>query len=242
MSAADEDVPITRELCHSVAPTGFAMIAFALSFIGTVQCNVIKFTSINNDSYPSPVTVQFGFWTHEDIQFYQYTDTSGTNGTAETGTYAVLSCASYDEGINIESKWKAAAAFSIIPLIIVGINFIFKCVAAYKVGNAKVNWVDCIVYLLAFLFSGLSIMFLDTSACKDNPVIQEITNKSFRELEFQESCSMSTGMKCIISATVFWLVSAFASADAYKAKMQKENNNVQQQPLTEPLIGDSVLY
>jgi len=80
-SSADEDVPITRELCRSVAPTGFAVIAFALGFIGCVQCNVIiiKFTSTSRiDGFESdkPLTIQFGFWTHEDLQIYEYSDTN----------------------------------------------------------------------------------------------------------------------------------------------------------------------
>ena len=234
-SSADEDVPITRELIRSVAPTGFAVIAFALAFIGCVQCNVIKFTSTSIDGFESdkPLTIQFGFWTHEDLQIYEYSDT-GTNGT-----YAVLSCTTYDELITMESMWKAAAVFSFLPLILGGILFIFMCCKTYKIGSASVHWADSVVYLLAFLFQGLSIMFLNTTACKDNPVITDISDK-FNGLTFQDTCSISTGMRCIISSTVFWALAAFASADAYKRKLNKEKNG--SIPITQPLIGDSVLY
>lgn len=216
---------------QSVAPTGFAVIAFALGFIGCVQCNVIKFTSTSIDGFESdrPLTIQFGFWTHEDLQIYEYSDTN-TNGT-----YAVLSCTTYDD-LNQESMWKAAAAFSFLPLILGGILFIFMCCKTYKIGSASVSWADSIVYIIAFLFQGLSIMFLDTTACRDNPVINDISDK-FNGLTFQDTCSISTGMRCIISSTVFWFLAAFASAYAYKSKLK--NNNT---PITQPLIGDSVLY
>jgi len=80
-------------------------------------------------------------------------------------------------------------------------------------------------------------MFLNTSACKDNPVITNISDK-FNGLTFQDTCSISTGMRCIISAVVFWFLAAFASAYAYKSKLNKESSI----HITQPLIGDSVLY
>jgi len=133
--------------------------------------------------------------------------------------------------------WKAAAIFSFLPLILGGILFIFMCCKTYKIGSASVHWADSIVYIIAFLFQGLSIMFLNTSACKDNPVINDISDK-FNGLTFQDTCSISTGMRCIISAVVFWFLAAFASAYAYKSKL----NNKDSIPITKPLIGDSVLY
>eukprot|EP00571_Detonula_confervacea_P000465 CAMPEP_0172316750 /NCGR_PEP_ID=MMETSP1058-20130122/29371_1 /TAXON_ID=83371 /ORGANISM="Detonula confervacea, Strain CCMP 353" /LENGTH=214 /DNA_ID=CAMNT_0013031149 /DNA_START=80 /DNA_END=721 /DNA_ORIENTATION=- len=208
MAAADDDVPITRELCRSVMPTGFAIIAFALAFIGCVQCDVIKFTSTSG--FEQPITVQFGFWSHEDIGFYTTND-----GTS----YMVLSCTRYSQDVDIDSKWKAAAAFSILPLIIGGIHFLLMTVAKCTVNH----WYDCIFFLLSFLFQGLSILFLDSNACKNNSVIAGITDNYLGdELAFQETCSMSTGMKCIIASMVFWGLATLTSADAYRAKKQKE--------------------
>ena len=232
MGAADKDVPMTRDLCRSVLPTGLAIIAYALAFIGCVQCNVIKFTSTDSSNVRGvgldhPITVQFGFWSHEDVNFYM--------DSRSNYTYAVLSCTKYDDDINIESKWMAAGVFSILPLIIVGLNFILMCVK--KCGDTD-RWFTCVAYLLAFLFQGLSLLFLDTSACKNNPIVEGISDKIIG-LTFQETCSISTGMKCIISAMVFCLVPAFASAESYWARMQKDKKGI---PITEPLIGDSVLY
>jgi len=226
--AAEDDIPITRELCRSVMPTGFAVIAFLLAFIGSVQCNAIKFTSTSG--FNDPVTIQFGFWAHEDVSFYY-----NTEGTY----YMILSCAGYSSDVDIDTKWRAAAAFSLVALILGAIDFIGMCIARCTSNHLF----DCILFLLACFFQGLSLLFLDSNACKNNSVIQEISDTTFREdVTFPDTCSISTGAKCIIAATVFWGLAAFASADAYRAKRQKEDEQTGlEEPLTEPLMVGEAL-
>lgn len=224
MTAADDDVPITRELCRSVLPTGSAAIAFALAFLGCVQCNVIKFTSTSG--LDEPITIQFGFWTHEDLELYSYQDSS------TSGTYIVKSCTHYGDDVDIDQTWKASAAFSILPLIIGGIEFLWMAMQRCKAEH----WFDCIAYLLAFFFQGLSLLFLDSNACKNNTIIRDISYNSFRsEITFPDTCSISTGANLIIASMVFWALAAFASADSCMAKKKKEDA-----ALTEPLIEDTL--
>lgn len=203
--SANDDVPMSRELCRAVAPTGCAIIAFALSFIGCVQCNAIKFTSTSG--FDNPVTIQFGFWSHEDVEFLY-----GQSGTA----YMVKSCTSYQD-VEIDTRWRVAAIFSILPIVIGGIDFLYIAVKKCTLNHVF----DCVAFLLAFLFSALSLMFLDSSACKNNTVISSITSKFQDNVTFQETCSMSTGMNGILAASCFWFVAAFASADAIMAKRMK---------------------
>ncbi len=213
----DEDVPITRDLFRSVLPTAFAIIAFALGFIGSVQCNVIKFTSTSGFD-GEPVTVQFGFWSHESVDFYFATDESSGSTTG----FMVTTCTGYDQDVDIDAKWKAAAAFSILPLIFGGIDFVWMCVAKCTVNH----WFDCIAFLLAFFCQSLSILFLDSNACKNNSVIQSIEETPFREnVTFQETCSMSQGMRCIVAACCFSL-GGFTLIAAARNERQVAGNNV----------------
>ena len=225
--SANNDVPVTKDLFRSVMPTTFGVVAFVLSFICTVGCDAIKFSSTSG----SAVTVEFGFWTHEGLDLYQ--DTDGDN-------YAIVSCTGYSDDVQMDSIWKASAAFSVIPLILGGLVFIGKCCTAC---SNQYHCFDSVGYLLAFLFQGLSLLFLESDACKSNPVLEQIetSNSTLQgDIAFQETCSASTGMKCAIAATVFWLLAAFASAQAFWVKKQKEYPPLSQ---TEPfLIGESVMY
>lgn len=218
---ADKDVPITTELFRSVMPTGFALTAFSLSFLGAVQCNAIKF--ISTSGFEEPVTVQFGFTSHEDVSFFYSAE--------EDYRYVVKSCVDYSPEVDIDTKWKAATAFSILPLCLGGFSFLWMVAEQCSLNP---HWFDCVVYLLAFFFQGLSLLLLDSNACKNNSVIQAISDAPYHDgVTFPERCSISTGMKCIISAIVFWFLAALTSVDTYMAKRKREDA-----PLTEPLIEE----
>ena len=92
-------------------------------------------------------------------------------------------------------------------------------------------------YLLTCLFSGLTFLFFKSNACVDNPIIAEIQNRATTVIsDFPDTCSLGQGGKIRIASTVFWFVSALASAKAYQSE-QADKANVDSAGLDEPLVG-----
>ena len=206
-------------------PTGLAACAFALSFMGMVTCQGVKF--ISTSGFDEPISVHFGFWSHESVGFYH---------NSEGDKYMVLSCSSYEDywghrgGVDIDPTWKAAAAMSILPLIFGGVAFLWMCAAKCKLNHLF----DIAAFGLAFICQNLSLLILHSNLCNNNSIIQDIENTPFRsDVTFEDRCSLSTGMNCIIAATVLWFLALLCSIDAYSAKKEDEPLS-----LTQPLINN----
>ncbi|KAL9178392.1 hypothetical protein ACHAXT_000039 [Thalassiosira profunda] len=226
----------TKAFCRIVLPTATAFVAFFLSLSATLRCNFIKFTS--TAGFADPVTIQFGPWRHETLAFYS--DGAGT-------VYLVEACTPYsdfgDGTSYMDTHWNSARAFIIIPVVLGGISLI--ALFTTEMTSCRVPKLHCLnslSYILACLFQGLSLLFLNSNACKDNLLVRSFEGSN--GIEFQETCSMSTGAKCAIAATVFWLVAAVASADAYRHPEKAEGDGgddatLDASGLDEPLVGDS---
>lgn len=126
----------------------------------------------------------------------------------------------YPDGTAIDSNWRAAKAFSILPIIFGGLALVYMLKVACdrdKMISSTLNCTNSIVYLLATLSQGLSLLFLSSNACTSNILIGELSTSPIGDaVTFEETCSMATGAKCVISATVLWFLAAVGSADAYR--------------------------
>ena len=90
------------------------------------------------------------------------------------------------------------------------------------------------LYLLTAVFQGLTLLFLNSKACTNNPLVQ------FGSLDWQETCSISAGAKCFISAMVFWFAAAVSSVYEQKAFEDEQRREVvDPDSLTEPLTRNS---
>ena len=213
----------------SLVPAVFACVAFICGLSGGIWCKFLKFTS--ETAVGDDVTVEFGIWYY---QWWSIVD------TAVQGPVMYQSCHEYPDYVSIDSKWKSARAFSVMALIIGGIVLFMNLLAGCMFPAKKVYRLGAVSYLFCCLFQGLSLLLLDSNACNNNAMVDEL-EKSFSNLEFPDTCSMGSGAKCTIAATVFWFV-AGASAmkvnppelDAYSQHVldSERKNNV----VTEPLL------
>lgn len=235
---ADDDATLMREFISSILPLGLPFVAFFFASLGTSRCDAVTFTSTSG--FDSPVTVHFGFWSHSDVAFYADND-ANADGTP-TSFYMVLSCAAYASDVAVDATWKAAAILSVLPLAIGALSFLRACVRGC---SPKRTLLDCVLFLLAFACQGLSLfLFLDGNACKNNGVIEAISSTPLRDdVMFPETCTVSSGARCSMVATVFWGLAAFASVDAYRAR--KKANDAESdstaESLAEPLMSSEIL-
>jgi hypothetical protein len=82
------------------------------------------------------------------------------------------------------------------------------------------------------IFQGLTLLFLDSAACKANPLLDGLGS-----IIFQGTCTISTGAKCFISATVFWAaaaVSSFKEQKAFEEELAEMDPDLQSGLLSDP--------
>lgn len=198
----------------------FGATAFLLNLIGSFRCDFLKFTAIN-DSF----TDHFGIW-----RYAQWV--AATDGTQ---IFWFAGCFGYSDSVDIDSNWKAARAFS--ALVLIG-GFLFFMLSAYSscIGfNEKVGRPHLAVgvsLLLLSLFSGLTLLVLDSNLCKSNVLLRQL----FSDIIFPDQCELSTGANCFISATVFWFAAALCSLTASRSKSEEVEKV---EGLDEPLINEN---
>ena len=186
-------------------PTTHAKIAFYIH-----PCSLLVFLKFTSTAFGTsrPITVEFGIWYYESLAAISTTD----------GNYIVEYCQAYPDTVEIDASWKAARAFSVLVFIfsciIVGTLLYESCFpagAGHSLGRCMPP-----LYLLVAIFQGLTLLFLDSAACKANPLLDGLGS-----FIFQDACTISTGAKCFISATVFWAAAAVSSYIEQKAREEE---------------------
>ncbi|KAL7427739.1 hypothetical protein ACHAXM_000980 [Skeletonema potamos] len=195
------------------------MTAFILNLIGTMRCQFLRFESVDGN-----LTRHFGLWWYGHYAFV----TTGAQAWLYEG------CFPYPDMVAMDSKWKAARAFDVIVLI-GGLIYVFLGAVSACAPSGKVERPHSIVGVcLLFLcfFSGLTLLVLDSTLCKNNILLGELGR-----IVFNDQCELSTGANCFISATVFWFVAALCTLFASRSK-NDENDEMGGGTLGEPLIHE----
>ena len=123
-----------HRFCRSALPSFFAVIAFFLAWVGSLGCEFVQFTLLRTNSSTTleePITVHFGIWYRQSVEFYNYTQSTGGGGY-----YKVSTCEGYDDSIAIDPSWMAARAFSVLVLVLGGLALLLvlaKCCCANHV-------------------------------------------------------------------------------------------------------------
>mmetsp|Transcript_29438 Transcript_29438/g.62493 ORF Transcript_29438/g.62493 Transcript_29438/m.62493 type:complete len:222 (+) Transcript_29438:112-777(+) len=209
---------------YSILVSIFAATAFLLAWAAEFGCAFISFTSTSG--FNQPITVKFGIWTY---QFW-------TIATSVGGSVIFETCHSYPSTVHIDSNWKAARAFSTLAVVFGGIFLFANLITACTSPLRRTSRAEAPAFIVACFFQGLALLLLNSAACNDNSLVRhlqkDVANLGNTEMEFPDTCSISTGAKCTISAIVFWFLAAMASTMSLRAEKKEEENNV----ITEPLI------
>ena len=139
-------------------------------------------------------------------------------------------CNYYPDSTAIDSSWKAARAFSVLTVIFAIIILVVQCIVACSIEPGPKSAAGRVtpLYVVTGVCQGLVLLFLASNACKNNPLA------AWESITFPDTCSLSTGARCCISATVFWFAAALSSFQEQKA-WEKERNEFEPVSLTEPL-------
>ena len=155
--------------------------------------------------------------------------------------FVMEACHPYPDYIDLDSTWKAARVFSMLTLVfalfVVFLNMLQSCASDPE--KTKTRWLEAPMLLLTALFQSLSLLLLSSSACNNNQMVNELSNveSPVRDIDFQDTCSLSTGSRVFISATVFYFASGVMSYFGFKAE-KKERELEIEAGLVEPLMTE----
>jgi len=201
----------------------------------TPRCNMVEFEGAGIGNTPG-IKMEFGVW-----YYLGYVLTTPVGGSS---VYVFETCRGYGEAVALDDYWKAARAFSGLTFIFAFVVIISNCVSSCTHMNPNrpsdyrlTNPWEAPAYLFTCLCSGLTFLFFKSDACLDNPIVAELQNAASAAIfDFPDTCSLGQGGKIMISSTVFWFVSALASAKAYRSE-QTEKAALESAGLDEPLVG-----
>eukprot|EP00581_Thalassiosira_minuscula_P004111 CAMPEP_0183740780 /NCGR_PEP_ID=MMETSP0737-20130205/60500_1 /TAXON_ID=385413 /ORGANISM="Thalassiosira miniscula, Strain CCMP1093" /LENGTH=225 /DNA_ID=CAMNT_0025975925 /DNA_START=23 /DNA_END=700 /DNA_ORIENTATION=- len=207
----------------------FVMVAFILLVAVTGGCNMVKFSNISGAD-PGDFTLRFGIWRYQSWSFV-------ISGSGES--FVTESCHSYPSYVEVDGNWKASRAFAVLAFIFAIFVIILDIAPACTNNPNKYSYIrkfEAPLLLLTALFQGLVLLILNSNVCKDNVQVADLGNpdSALKDIEFQDTCSIDRGAKCIISATVFWFAAAIVGIISGKVESDMLNADIDS-GLDEPL-------
>lgn len=226
-------------------PAFLSLAAFVLACVGANTCHFLQFAASSSSSavvassdpvsgeIEPVVSLQFGYWYYQSYEVATSNDNNSTTGIVEG------SCDIYPPSMNVDNNWKAARGFNLVAIILGGsllmLDIFQGCLSTKQKRSFRTGAVG---YFVCFLCAGLSLLILDSNVCKDNILIEELNGK-VPMLQFQETCSISTGAKTTIAATVMWFVASVGTALLHPAQRKNEERRDENDDgLDEPLFDD----
>jgi hypothetical protein len=195
-----------------------ASLAFMFSLVGSFWCQSIVFST--DGTWPGtidfvPSDFKLGPWYQQETVLQSRTNIDGM-----TNYFVRDVCSDFSGSVDIDSKWKAVRAFSIITPILAGLltGLLFFNNCSYYLSERSWNIVMLMFLILIPLFQGLSFLLLDSNACNLNPLLN--ANPSPDTVDASTwvewisaaypngDCSWDTGMSLNVAATVLYFVTA----------------------------------
>lgn len=207
----------TQRFWFGFAAPVLAMFAVMFSLIGSFFCETVKFSPtgewVGTVDF-TPTDVQLSPWSQKDTVLVSRTDLSG-----DTYYFVRDICVNFSGQVDIDSKWKAVRAFSIMTPIIGGFVSFFILLTNCTYYLSASTWKNVMILFGVFLpiFQGLSFLLLNSNACAINPLLssnpspETVTNDTWVEwinLLYPEECSWDVGMTMNVVATVFYFLTA----------------------------------
>lgn len=199
-----EDHPHLKRRLLAFIPFLLALFGFGSSYFGNFYCDNVQFTpdiEIDPDDFYHPRVRSYGLWMFRWHQFSNELDGK---------TYMREGCVNYPKGHplwDFDGKWKAARAFSCIATIVAGFMIFWSfCAPLLLFDGLFWRWA-IIVYIFIAICEGLTLLFLWSNGCSENPLLQlHVPDPSIYPLE----CSWDTGTWCQILGVAFYGLAAIS--------------------------------
>ena len=197
-----EDNPYLKRRLMAFIPFLLALCGFGTSYYGNFYCDNVRFepeVEYNPDDFYRPRVRSYGLWMYRYHQF---------SNELDGNTYMREGCVNYDKGHPLwdyDGKWKTARAFSCIATIIAGVMVFWSfCAPLLMFDGLFWKWA-IIFYIITALCEGITLLFLWSNGCNENPLLQlHVPDPFIYPLE----CSWDKGTWCQVFAVAFFLAAA----------------------------------
>jgi hypothetical protein len=207
----------------------FALTGFILNWFAVGTCDFVHLAlTYGSSAAPDAISLHFGIWSYQ----------AWTVVTSLGGSVVFQGCWRYPEYIEFgESMQWSRAASSIALIITLGFAFVdFLSVCTVTGRRITSPFVQCIGYMTASIFMGLSLLILNSDVCNSNDLSDQF-QALFPNVAFdQASCTIARGAKCAISATVFYFLAGASSCVA--SRVEKSDAKKGGTGLEEPLFQE----
>jgi hypothetical protein len=177
----------------------FALTGFILNWFAVGTCDFVHLAlTYGSSAAPDAISLHFGIWSYQ----------AWTVVTSLGGSVVFQGCWRYPEYNEFgESMQWSRAASSIALIITLEFEFAdFLSVCTVTGRRITSPFVQCIGYMTASIFMGLSLLILNSYVCNKNDLSDQF-QALFPNVAFdQASCTIARGAKCAISATVFYFL------------------------------------
>jgi hypothetical protein len=130
--------------------------------------------------------------------------------------------------VDPDAKWKTAQAFSIIAVVIGGLAMCFNCCVICTTHPSKGYQCFSFLYLFTCLSQGLTFLFMQSTACLNNPLADLEGNQIPEDIRVGATCNRSWGANTSIAATCLWFLCAtmMCCIGFKESKEYSSNDNV----------------
>lgn len=116
-------------------------------------------------------------------------------------------CVGYPEYVEVDTAWKVARAFSCLGIIIAGFLILWQFCAPFLLFDSVYwRWATAIFAFIGTC-QGLTLQFVMSDACLDNPLLGELT---FNSNLYPETCSWGFGTRASLIGCIMWFVTVFS--------------------------------
>jgi len=187
--------------CLGLIPICLACFAFICCFINNFWCDSIQFSVSESAATPNLSPISLGPW------YLQKTEVTTFTSGGDTRVFVRDVCVQLPGAVEIDSKWKAVRAFSIIVPVVGGLAtvavFLTNCL--YFMSDALWKSIGILFAVVLTLFQGLTFLLLDSNACSTNP-LQAIDPSSAWDGIYSDECEWSSASSANVVSVVCWFL------------------------------------
>jgi len=207
-------------------PTLLATVALICCCLFAFWCDSIKFTPIDSleavladlsDTLGQDFTapdVALGPWFRKDTQIVTVSNSDG-----ETRIFASDVCAPLPDGVDMDGKWQAVRALSIVVLVVGGLATLALVLSlCLDVLSAK-GWKYLAVLFVLVLttLQALTFLLFDSNACTTNPLADDlptdVTDAVWTVILatiYKPECEWSHGSTANVISVVCWFLTGIS--------------------------------
>ncbi|CAJ1949709.1 unnamed protein product [Cylindrotheca closterium] len=203
-----------KDLLKLYIPGILAFLAAIFGTAGNLYCETVQFIQENNQDGGDPLVIYAGMWTFRTNENDSISARASDPLSSEQvcHPYQGLVAAGFDYDTDATTRF--VMAFAILTPVIGGLALFLACAGpCCNVTTSRWRAMGGI-FLLCGAFQGLTLVVMQSSICKDNPVLQyyeEYNPELLNTFPSSRECQGYMGYHLSIAAVALWILAGIAA-------------------------------